>query len=249
MKLKILLLFILLSSIAYSQSRTNYKRRIYSNQIVDIIEKKHLQIESQAIFEKNIGISNTFYLTDNHLRYGLNEDLEIIADIDILYSDDLKLGILPISFGIKVNILEESKKLPEISVIGKVQTKNVGTENYQISTPLPNVTFILNKNLSKKISTELDLNLQWLENAELSYTVDNSYNYSFSDNTSLTIGFLNIFNQSNYWNPMIESGIEQKLSTNFSLTLETGKYFNNMNQDYYFAFGIIKNFNLNKKKI
>lgn len=248
-KLKWVLPFLLLALIfLQAQVRKKYKRRVYSNQYVDLMEKKHLQIESNIIYENNHEFDN-IYLTDNRIRYGLNDDLEIFSDIDLVYSKDQGYGLLPLGFGLKVNIKEETKYFPDISFLGSLQTSNISSKKFVMDNPLPMFTFIFQKQLGEKIGFEADYSMQWLNQVlKPSHIFELAASYQLSDKISASLGLINFTNENDATNFITEIGFSGDVNKNLSIALEVGKYYDHIDQNYYIGFGIIKNFSLNIKQ-
>jgi hypothetical protein len=235
-------LILIIPFATFSQSPKKLKRRTYANQYYDLTEKGHIQTETFFYMENNIEKANNYYIPDFRLRYGLQEDLEIFTDIDLLYNNGQKIGIVPLNFGLKVNVTEEKKHFPDIAFITGLQFGKIGTENFQVGKILPQIGLIFNKQVTDKLNLEFDCFLQWIDdNTCQTQILDLNAIYQLNRKISISTGVNYYTDETTNNNFLIDYGITyQKESIAYSIEFGHKLYSNNLN--YFIGLGIIKTF-------
>lgn len=236
--------------VTYSQAN-RYKRRIYTNQFYDLTEAGHLQIESNIIYEDNYVGGYNLYATDNRFRYGINTDTEIFLDVDLFYNHIQGFGLLPTSLGLKMNLSEERKFIPDIAFISSVQIGQLGSGQYRFKNPVPTLGIIFEEQFTKDIYGELDCLMQWVDDGTTipTYLFDYVMTFQLPKGFSIFPGVVyNIIPKNNDSSLLVETGIAKDLKHSWSISLEMGKFFGNSEQDFYLGFGFSKDINLKKQK-
>ncbi len=229
-------------------SKQKYQRQAYMQGNTDYVGKQKLSVESTYIFEKDHG-SSSYYLPNNLLSYGVNDDFEILLDLDFFYAPKTHFGILPASLGLKYNLLHEDKRMPQIDIIGKLQSENLGTANYHIRKTLPFVAFYVTKNFTKNFHSVLDVGIQSIDSTKQpSYFADFTSEYDISKKVAVNFEINEFSSKQRFVNLILGIGTIYNFSDDFSLEFDAGKYLKNSTQNYYYSLNIKKTFDLAKKK-
>lgn len=224
------------------------KRRTYANQFYDITEKGHLQTETFLFMENNQNNVDNYFLPDIRLRYGLHEDLEISAVIDLMYNKEQKLGLIPLGLGFKVNVIEEKKYLPDIAVVTSVQFGNLASENYRFNKIMPLIGVIANKQITEKFGLEVDYFIQWIDDeAYQTHILDLNLMYQINKKIGVSAGINYFTDELNKNNVLGDLGISYQ-NKNTTYSIEYGHKLYSENLNYFLGLGITKDFNFNKHK-
>lgn len=232
---------------SFSQSTKKLKRRTYANQFYDITEKGHLQTETFLFLENNQNNADNYFLPDIRLRYGLHEDLEIFADIDLMYNKEQKLGLIPLGLGFKVNVIEEKKYMPDIAFVTSVQFGNLASENYRFNKIMPLIGLIANKVITEKLSLEIDYFIQWIDDeAYQTNILDLNIMYQINEKFGFSAGVNYYTDELNNNNFLGDLGISYQ-NKNITYSLEYGHKIYSENLTYFIGVGITKDFNFNQQ--
>lgn len=203
---------------------------------VFIVKKNSLQLESGLMFTKNKQVSNSLLAPNTLIKYGIHKKFEAQLVFDALQQDN-NFGVLPISLGFKANLIKEKNIVPEISLIGRVQVKGLGSSQYAIQKSLPMFVFAFKNTLSKIYSIEYNWGMQWNETTSPSHTFSISAGADASKKLSLYAEVFNTTESNDFFNIGVDFGGMYTLSSNWIIDSGLGKYINNDEQDYFFTLG------------
>lgn len=204
-------------------------------------------MESVFIFENDYNVPDTFYLPNNDITYGINDNLEVILGLNSFYSKNTGWGIQPVDLAFKYNIFDEDTKVPQIDFVGKVQSQGIGTHNLAISKSLPSFSVYATKNFSSYFHSVFDTGLNWLDtSSKESFTMDLYNEFEISKKLSTSFEVNEFSTDRRFWNLIFGIGAIRDISDSFSLEFNCGKYLKSTNQNYYFSFGFNKIFTLKK---
>lgn len=248
MKTLQIILILIIPIYSFSQSPNKLKRRTYANQLYDITEKGHLQTETFLFLENNQNNIDNYFLPDIRLRYGLHEDLEIFADIDLIYNKEQKFGLIPLGFGFKVNVMEEKNYMPDIAFVTSLQFGNLATQNFRFNKIMPLIGVIANKKITEKFILEMDYFIQWIDDeAYQTNILDLNATYQITDKFGISTGINYYTDELNENNVLGDIGFSyQNKSTTYSL--EYGHKLYTKNLSSFIGIGITKDFNFNNQK-
>jgi hypothetical protein len=234
----------------FSQARHHkYRRQAYLQGNTDYIGTGNLGIESIVIFENDFNAPDTFFLPNNDFTYGVNENLELLLGMNSYYNKTSGWGIQPVDFGLKYNLYDEDNKIPQIDIVGNIQTENIGSKNLSISKTLPMVSLYATKNFSKKFHSVFDAGVQWIDvSPHPSFTLDFYSEYLVFPKQNINFEINQFSTDQRFWNLIFGLGTERIINENFSLEFNGGYYLKSVNQNYYFSFGFNKTFALTRTK-
>lgn len=243
-------LIVFFPSLFFSQSKHHkFIRQSYLQGNTDYIGKGNIGLESIFIFENDFNNPDTYFAPNNDFTYGINNNFEILLGLNSYYNKTTGWGIPPIDFGIKYNIYEEDSKIPQIDIIGNIQTENIGSKKLSVSKTLPMVSLYATKNFSKKFHSVFDTGLQWIDiSPHPSFMMDLYSEYQISPKQNINFEINDFSTDQRFWNLILGFGTAREVSKNFSLEFNGGYYLKSTNQNYYFSFGFNKIFTHSEKK-
>jgi hypothetical protein len=154
-----------------------------------ITPKGYIQIENGVSVE-NVTTDHVNYTYPSSLwKYGVNEKLELRLVTELVSEkimDKITTGIMPITLGFKVALLEERGILPKISFIGHFTAAQIGSEPFRANYAAPAFRFTMQHSISKRITLAYNLGTEW--NGE---AAEPTYIYTLTTGIGLTdkIGF------------------------------------------------------------
>ncbi len=245
MKYWILLYFLILSALSFSQENEDIiTDRPDETESASLISKGFLQIESGFFYEelregtdyeKVIGYNTTL------LRYGFLKNLELRIGIDVINKKgnfegvlfDQGTGLNPLLLGAKVGITEEKGVLPQMALMGHLYLPFTAKENYRPQSTGVNFRFAFSHQFNNS-NLSYNLGAKWEDDstyATFIYTL--AYGYDLSDKFGT---FIEIYGDlpensgpSHHW----DGGFTYLLSNNFQLDAFIGSGINNDQQIIY----------------
>jgi hypothetical protein len=203
---------------------------------VFIVKKKSLQIEGGTMLVKNHRSSTVLLLPNTLFKYGIHEKLEAQLAFDV-QNQQHKTGVLPISLGFKANLLKAQGYIPEISLIGRIQIKGLGSKAYAIEKNLPMFVFAFNNTVTSRYSIEYNLGMQWNNSEAKSYIFSVSNSYDVTDKIAVYVEAFNATKKNDFANAGFDFGGMFTMNKNWILDVGLGKYFDDDEQDYFVTVG------------
>ena len=151
-----------------------------------IVPEKYVQIENGFSID-NENNKKIFCLPTSLWKYGINEKVELRMITELTSVKSNEIGILPLTFGFKLNLLKEKGIIPTTSLITHLTTSNLGSRKYQSTYLAPSFRFTMQHTLSEKATLGYNIGEEW--NGE---TPDPIFIYT------LTLGYSLPFNFGSY---------------------------------------------------
>ncbi len=174
----------LLTFLGYTQNNSSIQTdRPDQTECPFITPFKYIQVENGFTIE-NENIQKNFSFPTTLWKYGINDKVEIrmISELSSLESE--KIGLLPLTFGFKLNLLKEKGILPTTSLITHLASSNLGSRNYQSTYLAPSFRFTMQHTLSEKATLGYNIGEEW--NGE---TPDPTFIYTLTIGYSLPSNF------------------------------------------------------------
>ncbi len=213
-----------------------------------IIPINQLQTEIGFMFEKqNKDFQN--YLSPTILwKYGLTQNMELRMITEIAtnsFKNQKNFGVVPLTFGFKVNLLEEQSMMPKTSFIGHLTTSNLGSKSFHTKHIAPSFRFLFQHSLSEKLNLGYNIGAKWngeTPDATGIYTISTAYAFSEKFGGFIELyGFLNKFQSSDH---RFDGGITYLINQDFQLDASTGVGISEISPEYFFSFGVSYRFPL-----
>ncbi len=144
---------------------------------------KYIQVENGFTIE-NENIQKNLAFPTTLLKYGINDRVELRLITELTSLNSGKIGLLPLTFGFKLNLLKEKGILPTTSLITHLASSNLGSRNYQSTYLAPSFRFTMQHTLSKKATLGYNIGEEW--NGE---TPDPTFIYTLTIGYSLPSNF------------------------------------------------------------
>lgn len=235
---KILLFWgLMFSFIANFAQETIQTDRPDQTEGVFIVKKNSLQIESGLMLIKNYRTSTTFLAPNTLFKYGIHERLEAQLAFDVQERRN-EFGVLPLSLGFKANLLKENKLIPEVSLIGRLQIKGLGSANYAIRKSLPMFVFAFKNTVSNRFSIEYNLGMQWNDQSSPSYMFSISNGFDVTEKLSIYLEAFNATKKRDFANAGFDFGGMLTINKNWIIDAGFGKYLDEDEQDYFITLGL-----------
>ena len=125
-----------------------------------ITPKGYIQMENGFLIETLKNGLNNKYLPSSLIKYGVNEKMELRLSTSISQEKANgieKVGITPITLGFKTTLFEESGIIPKTSFIGQLTTAKLGTKEYHSDYAEPSFRFVMQHNLSSKVTLSYNI--------------------------------------------------------------------------------------------
>ena len=148
-----------------------------------IVPINYIQIENGFTIE-NENIQKKLAFPTTLLKYGINDKAEIRMITALSSLESEKIGLLPITFGFKLNLLKEKGILPTTSLITHLTSSNIGSRKYQSTYLAPSFRFTMQHTLSEKATLGYNIGEEW--NGE---TPDPTFIYTLTIGYSLPSNF------------------------------------------------------------
>ena len=147
-----------------------------------IVPINYIQIENGFTIEnENIKKNLAFPIT--LLKYGINDKVEIRMITALSSLESEKIGLLPLTFGFKLNLLKEKGILPTTSLITHLTSSNIGSRKYQSTYLAPSFRFTMQHTLSEKATLGYNIGEEWNgETPDPTFIYTLTVGYSFPSN-------------------------------------------------------------------
>lgn len=213
---------------------------------VFVVGKKTLQVETGFYAGKNRDQTHNYLIPTALIKFGIAKNLELQSLIDIINING-DFGLSPVALGFKANFLKEKKNRPEISLIGRIQVKELGSKEYQINRTLSMFRIAFQNTVSDLYVVGYNVGMQWNEFEKPSYVMSVSNNFNLSKKLILFAEFFNFTSEETALNPIIDAGFLYSIKNCIILDGAFGKHLNNANnQNYYFTLGFTTRFSFLK---
>jgi hypothetical protein len=215
-----------------------------------ITPKGYIQIENGFSVE-NVEADHVNYTYPSSLwKYGVNEKLELRLVTELVSEktmDKITTGIMPITLGFKVALLEERGILPKMSFIGHFTAAQIGSEPFRANYAAPAFRFTMQHSISKRITIAYNLGTEWNgEAAEPTYIYTLTTGIGLSDKIGFyaeAYGFIPSHSQADH---RCDAGFTYLITDNFITDLSGGFGLSPNSPKNYLAFGLSYRFRVVK---
>lgn len=208
----------------------------------NILNFRNLQIEEGSQYEKyKQGKINTdnFLFFSPLLRYGISKKFEVRVQTDFVYNrekDSMAIstidGFNPVTIGSKIKLVEQSKALPDISLMLNLTLPFVGKKEFRPDHLAPSLFILMSNSISEKLNLCYNYGLSWDGSSSVPthfYAVCLGIN--LNDRLSTFIENFGYFNKRTNPEYYIDTGlaylIAEHLQIDFSATGYLNSFFNN----------------------
>jgi len=149
-----------------------------------IVPVNRFQMENGFVHQQAQEHESDLLLPTSLWKFGINENLELRLETDIIYNkfaDSTQSGLSPVIVGLKVKLWEEKGILPQASLITQFELPKLASKELQLDYLAPEIRFLFQNTLTKKADLGYNLGVNW--DGE---TNDPVYAYTFSPNISIT---------------------------------------------------------------
>lgn len=227
MKTKILILFLFLSSLLYSQEAELIQAdRPDQTETPSIVPKGMFQVETGFTFQKNDTFSKSLSLPSTLWKYGVNENFELRLITEFLSEEinNEKLnGFTPVYVGFKVKLADEKGIIPKTSFIGHISLPNAASKEFKTEFFAPEFRFVMQHTLSEKISFSYNLGSEWDGfSAEPTFIYTTATGYSITEKLGSYVELFGFIPQNQKSYHSFDGGITYLINNNFMLDLSSG---------------------------
>jgi hypothetical protein len=206
-----------------------------------IVPKNHLQIENGFLIENLNSTERTYFFPSTLWKFGINEkvELRLISEITSEQKiNETKKGLNPITFGFKLNILNEKGIIPKTSLITHLRSIKIGSRNLNSTYLAPSFRFTMQHQLSKKTTLGYNIGKEW--DGETPKPIDIytlTIGYSFNPKLSGYMEFFGYRQNIKKWNHQMDFGFTYLLKTNFMVDISSGFELLKNTPIYYLSLG------------
>jgi hypothetical protein len=212
-----------------------------------IVPENFLQIESGFNWDKVEGRQNALLLPTNLLKFGISDFFEVQACVDFFLDEENNFGMLPISLGVKTQLLKERKYIPEIALIARVQTNNWSSKRFANKNWLPMFRLAFNNTVNDRFSVGYNLGMQWNdgdsdESIFPTYVITLCPGFNINNKLSAYIeGYTNL--TKNHADYIVDAGCTYQVHNNCIIDFSVGKYLGTTDRDFYCQIGFTTRIN------
>jgi hypothetical protein len=204
---------------------------------VFIIKKNTIQLESGFYHEVLKNKSSLMFVPTSLIKFGVSKNFELQTQVDFTALDG-RGALSPITLGFKANLWKERGLRPEFAIIGRVQLKNLGAKEVQLTKNLPLLRLAFQNNLSPYFVLGYNLGIHWQEFERPSYIISSSLNYHLSKRATLYAELFNETSEATFLNPIADVGGMFLLGQEIILDASIGKQLNSSSaSSFYYTLG------------
>lgn len=213
---------------------------------VFIIKKNTIQLESGFYHEVLKNKSSLMFVPTSLIKFGISKNFELQTQVDLTALDG-RGALSPISLGFKANLWKERGLRPEFAIIGRVQLKNLGAKEVQLTKNLPLLRLAFQNNLSPHFVLGYNLGIHWNEFERSSYIISSSLNYHLSKRATLYAEVFNETSEKTFMNPIVDLGAMFLVGKELIFDASIGKYLNQSKESsFYYTLGLTTRLDFNK---
>ena len=133
----------------------------------ELTQKKFLQLEIGFEKEQQEKDEYSLFHPQMQIKYGLFKRIELRAELTAVSNkvangnDQLQLGLQPVEFGIKANLLEQKGALPMTSFYTQVGVPPLATKEYQTTNAIPHLRLLFENKVNESFHLEYNIGAEW----------------------------------------------------------------------------------------
>lgn len=213
---------------------------------VFIIKKNTIQLESGFYHEVLKNNSSRMLVPTSLIKFGVSTNFELQTQVDLITLNG-RAALAPLSLGFKANLWKERGIIPEFAIIGRVQLKELGTKEVQMTKNLPMLRLAFQNTLSPLFVLGYNFGVHWNEFEKPSYILSSSLNYHLNKKATLYAELFNETSEATYLNPIADVGGMFLLGQEIILDASIGKYLNQSEgSSFYYTLGLTTRLDFNK---
>lgn len=246
---------------AIAQSEKIQTDRLGETRTADIVPKKWLQFENGFLYQRDKFdgdlIDKYFQLPSLFLRYGLANRFELRFATGLATVKDyavngnaINTGLISTQFGGKLNILEEKKIRPKISLIAQYEYRRIKNLYLRPDTvDGANFRFAMRNTISEKFSINYNVGMQWRR-----FGSNPAFIYTFAPHFYINEKWFAFAEAYGYiWNDRspensIDAGVNFKINNNFTVDASAGFGISKQAPTNFFSIGTCFRFKTSNKE-
>jgi hypothetical protein len=205
------------------------------------VPSRHFQMETGFSFEHTNDSITTITHPSILFKYGVNDhfELRLITEIERVRSgESVMAGLLPVTFGLKVNLMQEDGIIPITSFIGHLSAPTLASKCQLATYFAPAFRFTMQHSLSDAFSLGYNLGAEWDgESAEPIFIYTLTTAYSLSESIGAYVELYGFAPQNSRADHRLDGGISFLLQNNMLLDISGGVGLTPNAPKYYGAIG------------
>lgn len=213
-----------------------------------IVPQKHLQVEAGILYEKISKDAENISHPTILWKYGVNDHFELRMETELASQTNQfqKIsGLVPLTFGLKVKLIEEKNAIPTVSFLGHLTTNTLGSKKLQTNHLAPSFRFLFQHTLSERLNLGYNFGAEWngeSPDATGIYTISSAY--AFSEKLGGFVEFYGFLNKYQTADHRLDAGLTYLLNNDLQLDISSGIGLSNISPDYFISCGISYRFPL-----